>query len=528
MKQALHIFAKDIRHFWPEIAISVAVTGLFAWLFPYTWRHGPGTTEPARLLYQLSSLAIVLMAVSWWLPITRVIQAESLVGDRQWWVTKPYEWQGLLGAKVLFIAAFVLGPFLAAECVLIEVAGFHWYACLPGLALQLVMLFGFLVGPLLALAAVTSGFGKTTLTLLAVLVVFILVAALGAMMDTGSLASYGDNAGGFAAFLLIAGCGGAAIVLQYARRMSWLSRLLLASVWVPLVAAMWLSSTPQLIAMAYPAAKASFHVAMDLSPGRKLAMDAGAGRVTVTAPLVVTGVDGGTAVRVDGVRATLVTQTGKRWTSRWEPIYGQLYFPGGVRAGLPLQVDRKFYESAESQPVRADLVLAVTKLKSGEDRVVPMSTGEMSVPGVGICWVSLEWGTGTFRATGIDCRTPMREPPETYVNVRWAEVSCPADGRDEVPGEGMVGQMMGDPSNDPVQFGLVPIWKSAVWLESSMVDLADQAKIVRHSPLLCAGTPIHFTQYTVTGRLRYNVRLENFRLPPMQGAGDSGMTGLSF
>lgn len=161
MKQALHIFAKDARHFWPEILVSLAVTAVFAWMYADTWRHeGLFETERHRVLQQLAVIAMVLMPVSWWVLITRMAQAESLAGDKQWWVTKPYEWTELLGAKLLFIVAFVLGPFLVAQCVLLEEAGFHWHEYLPGLGLNLLFALGFLVGPILALAAVTSGLGR--------------------------------------------------------------------------------------------------------------------------------------------------------------------------------------------------------------------------------------------------------------------------------------------------------------------------------------------------------------------------------
>ncbi len=37
MKQILHIFAKDSRHFWPEILISMALVGALVWIYPSTW-----------------------------------------------------------------------------------------------------------------------------------------------------------------------------------------------------------------------------------------------------------------------------------------------------------------------------------------------------------------------------------------------------------------------------------------------------------------------------------------------------------
>ena len=148
MKQALHIFAKDARHFWPEITVSLVITAVFAWTYRYTWMADmvPGIPK-LQYLQKLAEIVAGLVPVSWWILITRAVHAESLVGDRQWWITKPYEWPQLLGSKLLFLAAFVLLPFCVAQCVLLEVAGFHWFEYMPGLGFSLVLVLGILVGP---------------------------------------------------------------------------------------------------------------------------------------------------------------------------------------------------------------------------------------------------------------------------------------------------------------------------------------------------------------------------------------------
>jgi hypothetical protein len=115
MKQILHIFAKDCRHFWPEILISVALVGALVWIYPSTWLSKSGLYAVAGGAFLpsmleagvLAVLLTVLVPVSWWLLIARVIHAEALVGDRQFWVTRPYEWKKLLGAKALFLAVFL-------------------------------------------------------------------------------------------------------------------------------------------------------------------------------------------------------------------------------------------------------------------------------------------------------------------------------------------------------------------------------------------------------------------------------------
>ena len=126
MKQTLHIFAKDARRFWPEIAISIVTTAAFARIYPNQWLtpglyavSGWGGFAGPQGLQLLATVLAVLVPVSWLLLIARVIHGESLVGDRQFWLTRPYEWKQLLAAKVLFLLVFLYLPFVAAQLVLL-------------------------------------------------------------------------------------------------------------------------------------------------------------------------------------------------------------------------------------------------------------------------------------------------------------------------------------------------------------------------------------------------------------------------
>jgi len=105
MNQILNIFRKDTRRFWPEIVLSLVITAAFALIYPVQWL--PGTGERVRELQYLASVFTGLVPVSWWLLIGRVVHAETLVGDRQFWITRPYEWKKLLGAKVLFLLVWL-------------------------------------------------------------------------------------------------------------------------------------------------------------------------------------------------------------------------------------------------------------------------------------------------------------------------------------------------------------------------------------------------------------------------------------
>src|SRR5260370_41005866 len=102
MKEILHIFKKDVRRHWPEILVSLVFLGFFV----KVTLHSPGRTAMLAgnfSWFWLSAESIPPLMVLFWIFLTvRLVQGEPLVGDRQWWVTKPYEWWKLLTAKELF------------------------------------------------------------------------------------------------------------------------------------------------------------------------------------------------------------------------------------------------------------------------------------------------------------------------------------------------------------------------------------------------------------------------------------------
>src|SRR5690348_22545 len=155
MRQALHIFKKDVRHLWFEIALVLAVTAAFAFV-------GVGRAfrldDPRANRSVAWTMAQILMPLAWWILIARVVYSETLPGDRQFWTTRPYRWMSLLGAKLLFITIFVNLPWFLADMIILRAYGFAPGTELAGLfAAQLLMAVAFLL-PVAAVCAVTTGF----------------------------------------------------------------------------------------------------------------------------------------------------------------------------------------------------------------------------------------------------------------------------------------------------------------------------------------------------------------------------------
>jgi len=95
MNQTLHIFLKDMRRFWAEIFVSLAVTA--ALIGVCIVLHGSANNVQdlhTQVFATLAGLLMVLVPAGWWVVITRVIHAERLVGDTQFWITRPYVWIG--------------------------------------------------------------------------------------------------------------------------------------------------------------------------------------------------------------------------------------------------------------------------------------------------------------------------------------------------------------------------------------------------------------------------------------------------
>jgi hypothetical protein len=142
MRQTIHIFRKDIRHCWPYFAAVFGLTALHAW---------QGSLDlPGPQIYQLVTPELLLalpMFLAWWLTIGAVIHGESLVGERQFWTTRPYSWKSLLSAKLLFVAAFLALPLLISDCIILLSSGFNPLDLIPGLLSRQFWLLAFLVLP---------------------------------------------------------------------------------------------------------------------------------------------------------------------------------------------------------------------------------------------------------------------------------------------------------------------------------------------------------------------------------------------
>ncbi len=509
MKQILHIFAKDFRHFWPEILISLALLGALVWIYPSTWLAG-GDFLTSLLEERLAALLTLLIPVSWWLLIARVIHAEALVGDRQFWVTRPYEWKKLLGAKALFLLAFLYLPLLIAQCLLLFRAGFHPLSFLPGLLFNLLLTTAGIVLPLLAITTVTATFARLTLTLFAGLVCFIGYVAISLYFADDASIPYSDHV---SMPLVLLFCG-TVVVLQYAARRVWVSRLLLIALPVLLVLSGMAVSQSTVMDRDYPRGSAAQEAPLQLTllrdtPHPATAYLIRAKQVQLSIPLQASGVAEGYALVGGPVKVTVDAANGSHWTSPWQARNNQQYLPGTSESWITVQMSRAFFDQVRSTPVTLHLTVALARVQAGNMRSVLLPARDFSVPDFGICSPQPDFlHSGFF---GIACRFALHHPSLTYISAHWADGPCSASQpglNTAVRGDAWSGSL----ENTPADFAIAPIWTPPIVLSNATKGEGEKSE-PRH---LCPGTPVTFTQYNFVGQTQYDFTIPDFRLPGYQ------------
>jgi hypothetical protein len=422
MFQTVHIFRKDAFHLWPEILIALVLFAGFAWAAPSNWVASP-YQAPMMLL---SVLLHALLPVSWLVLISRAVHDESLVGDRQFWTSRPYHWASLLAAKLLFLVVFIYLPFLIMQCFLLKHAGLFPTTVIPALLHNLLLLTIFFILPILALAAVTTTFPRLLLSVLAALVY--LIAAGGVFGWYSWQRMPAPHIGVVTASIFIVVLAGT-LIFQYALRRTLYARLALAALPLLIILTSLLLPTSALIRHRYPALSTAD--APKLSPlpdvfnrhadtTQKLQIFRG--NVSLALPMLVSGVDEKSGYAVEGYTVT-VDAPGVHWVSPWQQA-GQQIGPNTpatvVGPVMPLAV----FEKLRHTPADVTLTLAVDHLKIGDPYTVKAARSGYAVPGHGLCGFDSPDSEGdpdTFQPT---CRFPFQQPEHTFVSAPMAASSC--------------------------------------------------------------------------------------------------------
>jgi hypothetical protein len=408
MTQTLHIFRKDIRRFRYELSAVGALTVAFAW--SHLAANMPGQPEFTRTVL-LAYLTADLLAVAWWFLVTQLIHEESLAGDRQFWIARPYLWRHLLAAKLLFVVVFVNVPLLAAQIVILAAAGYQPLAGLPRLLWMQLAVSVVLLVPAIALATVTRNLGQFVMSILClVLCAYLAAAASHGAIDISS-AAWPNRA----VAVLIA-CVGAVLMVrwQYSRRLTDAS--ILAGVCTLLLGGAFSIGLPIPVQYALRSwmlrPQETRTVSVSIGPSVELDHSISIPpqnplEIVLLLPTTIAGIPHGDAARPEKVMVSFETPPSLRWSSGWR--YTSRGYPISTPAGPEMQyqqlliLPRDVYRRIENGTVtiHGSMYLSLQK-----QTVVPLLPGSApSIPGGGFCEV-----TAAGNEYALFCSSPFRSP----------------------------------------------------------------------------------------------------------------------
>jgi hypothetical protein len=486
LPQPLHIFRKDLIHLWPETLFVLILFVGFAFAAPSGWSG----SQYAGYITLLALLIKILMPISWLVLIARAIQDESLVGDRQFWTSRPYHWAKLLAAKAILIVTCIYVPFFIMQCYLLKHAGLHPMLVIPALLHNLLLLTVVLIIPLAALSAVTSTFPRVLLAFIgAIIYILILLAitfwATMLQMPTPHLDWVLNSI-----FIVLPAI---ALILQYKTRQTMTARIILAA--TPLIAVLVLFLTPRnaIIAHSFPALSGPSAPALTGLSAQFHPKTAPTGHLATVRNFVEIGLPVGVSsvakdydFMVHGIRAT-ITGGGVSYTSPY--IASPLQFgqpnPQPVQfnsdqplALLKFNIPEDVFNKIRSTPVDVHLDLAAEQIKVDKPSTWHATLLPFSVPGNGICSFPPDSEPNQLPS----CRYPLSQPEISFVSAPLAAASCSSPAAQPVTGEASVGARGTSLDFDPV---------ITVPLGFRTGDPNPQ-----HNYVLCPGTALTFVEAT--------------------------------
>lgn len=394
MSQIFNIFQKDARHHWPEILVSWGLVAVYVWNQPRKWAN---RSVDIRLVTTLLNMLPALLVLAWAFLIARLVQGETLVGDRQFWITRPYTWYKLLAAKLLAIVVFIDIPLFISQFALLKLGKFSVVPALGGLVLIHLMFAMILFVAALALSAVTSGIGQAALGLLIVFLVTLGIAGISSQIPNAGMV---DDVDGVQGLLYIACCI-AVILLQYTRRRTLLSRMVILGTIALMVLILLLTPYEAILTRhTYPLAtkdhplpaKFSFDRTLTFAhekrpPGRWVEEE-----VPLELPFQVADLDDKSLVQLQAIKLDLDWSGGRRWTSHWHSLSHVLSY-GRKRTWPGVSIEKKLYDEIQDTPVKAHVTLGMRLFRLSATTSVNVVGDRIGLPGNVQCVddITMDW-----------------------------------------------------------------------------------------------------------------------------------------
>jgi hypothetical protein len=399
VRQALHIIRKDASYLRNEICLLVGLAIVFVL----------AAIHIANALW-----AELLLAVAATYLIARLIHAEAIPGDKQFWITRPYKWTSLLAAKLLGLVVFVHVPILMARLCVVLATGFPLQDTVaPLLWSQLLMFIGATV-PIAALAAVTTGIVPFTFAgLILIAIAFGIDSSImpPSLPSVRLLLSAMQWVWNSIAVLTFIAFGIPVLYIQYRKRWTFVSRCIIVCVAALGAAAYVYVPWPVAAAIEGTISAPRFDIGavqVKFEPGAKRFFEMGMSRrsgVQIDVPIAIRGIADDVEVIADGVLLTFQAADGTTWTTgpyKSPALAKQSPGPGATVLNANVDVPAAFFDRSKQQRVRLTGSLYITAFGNPRATTIPIQTTPVNVSDGLQCSISV------FQY--LSCRSAFRWP----------------------------------------------------------------------------------------------------------------------
>jgi hypothetical protein len=452
MKMILHIMFKDLRRHWLELSGYLLACLLWAWREAH-----PMALDWVR---QREYIPILLFGL-WFLITIRLIQGESMVGDKEFWPTRPYRWPQLMAAKAFMLVLCLNLPLLAAQFYLLHDANIPiTWALIPGLlALQgmFIVLFTF---PTAVIASITASIVKWVLAVVGLILAILTLTWIPFDKLPPGL-SGGEDVASWIGFAILVPAMLLVLVWQFARHRETPARWLFGLSLFAIPLCILLSSTPLVRNIAYPIAQPSSTVQptqLQLaildgpSAKREFQRSQRGPRPEISFPVADRAIDSDSIVQINGYRA-LISGPGWHWQSKWINHSGTLthLLPAFE---IALEVSPGVADKIAQGNATVKVEVAYETYRLDHPQTVDTKPGKFLVPGVGQC----NWLNSTYLLpTQESCVAPLRMPPVWVTQIDSEDDACPLAKNEAPVPPGHVAQHIEFGTGMPADFDPNPV-----------------------------------------------------------------------
>ncbi|HWG19629.1 MAG TPA: hypothetical protein VG225_03800 [Terracidiphilus sp.] len=411
----LHILLKDLRrHRW-EILLFVAIVAAWAWQQTHRFYW---------LEVHAKELLVIVMFVLWFFLTIRGVQGESLVGDREFWPTRPYRTWQLFLAKAAFLVLCLNVPLFLAQLYLLAHAGIPLSpSLLPGLLFLQLEFAWCCTLPAAALAAVTDSIVQWVLSIVAMLIFGLAVSWLPWNSLSATFAGT-EQLATWCGIIVIGLALLAALIWQYSHRRSGPARIVIAAAVVVVPLCIAFASTKLARLLAYTAPNGLPPVSLSLAPAnqRTYTRTDGFGTATLQVPVYAASIPADTLVVIEGTRFHFTGNDGWDSKTAWATAAIVLSSQSST-AELSFPVPKSTADQIRRThaTIQAEIEMAVYHISA--PYTIDTTPAHFKIPHVASCTLwSLE--SQIFRFSRLDCVAPLRMPDVYVTRLDSSENTC--------------------------------------------------------------------------------------------------------